>query len=685
MDIYQRLKPQFHDDFPERDAIITWLKEYRAGDTPLPQKLIKHGQITEQYLLAFIVNELYDGAISHDKRIFNSYKSLAFSVVVRLLLVGLREDYCQKLCLELRMYATKQRQESSRLLPTIKQQVIEKLKDELVVVKSYLNKDTQSSYIEHLLHYIHPLDLLVSGKNEEIRLRGENRERLQYRLEGRKENTIDTDGNSVYEVHEKLKRSRGTEQYKHEEHNTTPDDCKLLMIGLADSTKEPRANHLIAKGFTLRLILRKKKLSTQLDHLTEDICQILSNYCHVYINKKGAQLILFILLTGTSAKKLNKVKRVKRKNYSYLSRPHHLPTYLQPDEFLLFLPEVNRTFHLPLPKALENIDPQLLFDAVGEAKEILSEINKKYKSHLTLERLRLNLRSKLTAMNTDSAITGLICGDVLSQTPGLSYTSLCLTRVFDRYKRYVSENISYEYAESLMLSQKGLIGSNLVIKDEVIFFQLNRIKKAFVQESYIPQKFYYLAVYTYYIVAIFSAYRPVTAMLGYFNDINFITGTYAISDKENRAGISTRIITLPNIAMEQIKIYRTFMKKVVRKYHCIYPALAKRCNEALNENEQFPWLFFSAGNNITEANPGELGVMLRQFFPMANNWHRHWSRSKLFLFGMPGDVVDGWIGHADIEEESFGRYSGLSLHDMNLISEKFDAWAFDNKVTTIDG
>lgn len=685
LEIYQPLETQFHNEFPERDAIISWFKEKRDGDLPLPPKLIKYGKIGEHYMLAFLECDLPDEAISHDKRIFYPYKSLAFNAVIRLRLMGLREDYCEEFCLELRMFAKKnKRPEISRLLPAIKEQLLYVLKNEITDAKSELNEETQSTFIDQLEHYINPLELLVSGKNKEVRSRGKNKERKEYRLESRVENKSDTDGNIIHEVHEKLKGRRGTEQWKREEHSTAPDDSKVLMIGLADSTKEPRANHFIAKGFSLRLTLRKKKLPTQLDHLTEDICQKVSNYCHANINKSGAQLILFVLLTGFSADELRKVKRVKRKNHVFLTRPHHLPTYIQPEDFLPFLPNVNRVFHLPLPKALVDIIPRYLYQAVDEAKEILSELNTKYKSHLTLERLRLNLRSKLTATNIDSAVIGIICGDALSHIPGLSYTTLCLARVFAKYKHYVSENVSIDYADSLTPSQKGVIGSNLAIKDEVIIFQLNRIKKAFNQSCDIPKKFYNLAVYTYYIVALFSAYRPVTAMLGYLSDINFITGSYAISDKENRAGISTRIVTLPNIALEQIKIYKDFMQEIINKYHCIYPALAKRCREALNESEQLPWLFFPVGNDIKEANPDELGVMLRPFFPMANNWHRHWARTKLFLFEIPRDITDGWIGHADIEEEFFGRYSGLSLCDLNIVSEKFDDWASKNEVMTID-
>lgn len=114
--------------------------------------------------MACITCEISENVIIDDKILFDGYKSLLITVAIKLTLLGLRPDFSRDACLEVRMFAGGRRQDLVDLLPVIDKQWLADLKDQLISAKQGLDKVTQATFCNQLDHYLHPLDLLITGK-----------------------------------------------------------------------------------------------------------------------------------------------------------------------------------------------------------------------------------------------------------------------------------------------------------------------------------------------------------------------------------------------------------------------------------------------------------------------------------------------------------------------------------------
>lgn len=688
LNLYQSLEAQFNQEFPERDLIIAWLAEKSGGELSLNElisNIKKSRKLGSQFLLAFIASDVHEKAITHDKVLFYKYKSLTLAVVFQLILAGTHESAYHRICDEMRMFANGKRSDLMRYLPEIREQYLSGLNQELTEQREKASDQNLPSIVDQISKYIVPYDAVSSGKDEILRAPSKKREKNKYSLYRKSVADVDTQGNNVSEISEQLVRGKRSTTWQREEKDSTPLDVKIYNVDLKDQTKEPAANHVLAKAISQRLVLRKLKLPTQVDVLTDHALNKVVEACLNDATAHGSQLILLILATGLSPEQLAQIKFKKSKNNTAFYRYHKLPSYEQTPEFKKYIPTVLQKFLITLPECITRPSPYIIYDSIPAAKEILSSLNRKYKLNLTMERLRLNMRAWLTKQSVDSAILGVLCGDDLKQQPGMYYTLIDESVVLGTYREYITDLFSKKIAATLPHESDDFIGSNLPVLTPVITFQLDRIKESYKQSTEPIIKHFFLAIYTYYIVALFSGYRPVTAMLGYFQDMNHITGSYTISDKENREGISARTIILPQIAMQQIDLYKQSITDFTNRYTYKYPELSERCNQALKTKDAAPWLFFEDDGEIIEPNPGALDIYLRKFFPMAENWHRHWARSCLIEFDLGQDITDAWIGHADIEQEGFGRYSSLSSADFKNVADHFDRKAEEMGVTTIDG
>lgn len=690
LSLYHALDKQFYDDFPEREGVMKWLSnQLKNREGPpileLAPKIKKAQQIGVHYLPAFIACAMSENRITYYKDLFYSYKSLTMATVIHLILLGTHPKTPKEICDEMRQLANKdKRVDLLWLLPKIEKQCLLVLSEEL---KNQVKKAEDLrlfSVSGYLAIYKKSFESVVSGRDERVRAVSKKKQTNKISLFKKNIVDVESQGHNISEISEQFVGKRDA-SWQSEEKYSSPPDIKILNFGLSYGAKEPTFNYVHARSVSMRLALRKMKFPTQIEVLTKYALNILIKTCLNDIENPASQLVVLIIVTGLSPEQLIKVKFKKHKSQVSLYRKHKLPSYQQIPEFKEFLPEVKQKFRLVLPECIILPTVASITDAVCATRMLLSSLNKKYKLNLTMERLRLNLHAWLTKQSIDSAVAGALCGDSLKHQPGMYYTLIDESSLLKIYKEYISDVLTQEYASSLPASSKKNIGSNLPVLEQVIAERLYRIRICYKKTNDPLLKHYFLAIYTYYIMALFSGYRPVTAMLGYFQDINLITGYYIISDKENRSGIAARSIILPEIALQQLKIYKQSIKHFIEAYAYIYPDFCMRCRSALQSNNSSPWLFFEFEGEIVEPNPGELRIHLERFFPMPANWPRHWNRTCLKEFNLGQDITNGWIGHADFEQEGLGRYSGLTWADFKNVSSHFDRKAQEMGVITIDG
>lgn len=482
LSLYQHLDPQFTHDFTDRDLVIAWLFEINhrhEGAKPtieLSFEIKKSRQLIKQFLLSFMTTTLPKSSITHDLKIYESYKALTLSVVIQLILYGTHEYAYKQICNEMRRFANGRRNDLTSYLPIIKDQSFMNLIQELEAQRNKATEQHLISISAQVSRYIVPYDAIFYGREEIIKTSPKKHDKTRVSLYRKSINDINTQHNIIHEIAEKFKKGKTKSISEHEEKDSTPVDIKIFNIEFEKQTYEPIANHLLAKAISQSIGIRKLKLPTQVDILTNKSIEIIVQHCLNDIDNPAAQLLMLVLSTGQSPEKLCDIKFEKPSSNVYFHRRHRLPSYEQSPDFRKFIPKVAHQLLITLPSFI-NIPTSLsITNAIPDAKLIISTVNKAYNLNLTLERLRLHLRTWLTKNSIDSAILSVLCGDDLKQQPSMYYTFLDKKCVIETYKHYLMSIFPSKFTASLPDTADVNIGSNLPVFDEVIAKQLTKIK-----------------------------------------------------------------------------------------------------------------------------------------------------------------------------------------------------------------
>jgi len=81
-------------------------------------------------------------------------------------------------------------------------------------------------------------------------------------------------------------------------------------------------------------------------------------------------------------------------------------------------------------------------------------------------------------------------------------------------------------------------------------------------------------------------------------------------------------------------------------------------------------LFFIDEDQVIQISPKTLKPFMTEQFPVAPNWHRHFLRSFLMTReNISPSLIDCFMGHEEIGQEGYGRFSGFSYADFKELAD----------------
>jgi hypothetical protein len=233
------------------------------------------------------------------------------------------------------------------------------------------------------------------------------------------------------------------------------------------------------------------------------------------------------------------------------------------------------------------------------------------------------------------------------------------------------ESVSTSFAEHVVGAQFRLTRKLASMMTANILNQLNKARNQFYesrdqQRSACLIEFHNLL--TYYTLKLFqfsSGYRAVNDPLEDINLIDAQTGFISISDKDDDAYRHSRIVQLPNRCLEQLHEYKLHLTNLSR--YLSNPTLLSHLNLVFTHADQtrFGFLFYlDEAQNPIRAKADEMQQYAKHHLP--NNIYRHFLRTELQNEGVSAEIISYFLGHWEIGEEPFQKFSTISPMEFGL-------------------
>lgn len=454
-------------------------------------------------------------------------------------------------------------------------------------------------------------------------------------------------------------------------------------------------NAIRAKSLANRLSMREMLLPSDWGTLTrhEQLTVLRECWKDACNNNFPALIIILMLLTGRSQKRLIKIftghdgrydeKFAYKENGCALAYTHNLPRHNVTKEATKLLYEAHDILYLTLPiqltnpvKSFQNSDPIQEEFILSEVKNIITSINRKFCGHITPARISGSMHVLMRKHSKDPADAAIVCGHSAEQYPPLFYYSPEIDDIYDTYircckKLFSDSDIVVTYPQ--LKPQNNRIGTRLIMHDKHIsaLFQeqikdINRLRQYKLCDPINFHNEYVL--YVYQILCLGTGHRPVTKPFEFYSDFDLIRKTVWISDKESRSGLSARTIFMPDILCKQISEYNKHLQQLQHQINISDSKLSLAIQDV--QQGRLPYLFFISKNSrCKHLKPSLIKEKMKDRWPLPLNWHRHYMRTKLKNYGLSGDEVNAWMGHAKFGEEAQGPWSGFSILHMKNIQD----------------
>lgn len=220
------------------------------------------------------------------------------------------------------------------------------------------------------------------------------------------------------------------------------------------------------------------------------------------------------------------------------------------------------------------------------------------------------------------------------------------------------------------------IGSCFVPRDEtvsklvrVMLERLQQLRKMIQLETdYIIDFHNEFVTYTILLVGFCTGYRAVHDPLLQKAEIDLTSGFAVISDKDDDSFFNARIVWLPPICLQQLEAYSEHLQDLGKYLFGINQRLffKSRGNNITGRRAErsTPGLFYLDGaHEQIEVCPKRIETYLKSIgFSLPVNANRHYLRTNLIKAGCPIEIVNTFMGHAEMGQEPWGKHSGLSPH-----------------------
>ena len=197
--------------------------------------------------------------------------------------------------------------------------------------------------------------------------------------------------------------------------------------------------------------------------------------------------------------------------------------------------------------------------------------------------------------------------------------------------------------------------------------------------SFVEQHNAYTAYLAFFVLAT-TGLRAVSSLLPARFDIDGTTGLCFVSDKDNHAYEQARIVWLHPTLLRQLDEYRVHVTRL-RQYLALvssqginhldgqartprlsgYASPNRTDDLALLDKEGMPTLFLLTveGGQLTPTFPAELQSLLGDTWQLRLGALRHFVRTELLRLAIPGEAINGALGHGERGEAPWGSLSSL--------------------------
>lgn len=330
----------------------------------------------------------------------------------------------------------------------------------------------------------------------------------------------------------------------------------------------------------------------------------------------------------------------------------------------------------PLPEAIQTLRDLNAEEALNTevaARRYLSDFNRRHQTRITLGNLATYLRSRLSFYLNDPAEVGLLCGDSLRQQVPLYYHRASTDKLEGAYRQCVSDLFATPDACFLApqerINQVTRIGSYRTLHHSTFrsFFNVLRAQLDELREERATRYFEFHNRYTWYVYQVLllgTGYRAVTAPLETIRDFDLIRRLIYISDKESRSGLAARIVPLPDTCVKILEAYIAHLGAIADFLEPIYPEHANVFREAMTGTKGRKLLQFVTEKGALPLRPKIITEYTQDDWAFALNTNRHNLRPELSCFGVIGDQINHWMGHAPIGQEGQGPWSAMTHRDL---------------------
>jgi len=334
--------------------------------------------------------------------------------------------------------------------------------------------------------------------------------------------------------------------------------------------------------------------------------------------------------------------------------------------------------------------------------ELLTHLNKQYKTRLTLKRIELYLHNTLTRQSGGDLTTAMLLtgrNDYLGVSP-LHYSAIpveklqklyheCCTEIVSGHcnemaSRYPKNEASKLIGTNILNAWGGMAGTPYRPRRRAVRKMISRLQDRIRQLDKIPRSVDKLIRvhnnimrYTAILFAFSTGFRAVTSPLLPPSQIDEETGFAVISDKDGLDYYNARIVWLPPVCIRQYCLYidhlEAFMPMLEHLDLEAFNALKIILNQDRPEDKLPLFFLLDKHGDSTKITPTDLWKNIRENlrYNLPANASRHYLRSLFLENECPPEIIAAFMGHWERGEEPWGRFSALSPSNYSSTIAKY--------------
>ena len=335
-------------------------------------------------------------------------------------------------------------------------------------------------------------------------------------------------------------------------------------------------------------------------------------------------------------------------------------------------------------------------DYKGKVSGFLSSVNNQYGCRLTVGRLSSFMFEAIAGAANSEVTTGmLITGKAcfVGATP-IYYTATDSERLHSLYQKtclHIAKNTQFEFQSEkrspLCLKpfypDKRMHGARLRPTKSEVSALCEKLKQDVLRagKEDVIARHNAMSIYTAAFIHFSTGYRAVGDPSFKLDEVDFMEGFAVVSDKDSDDKYHSRLVWIPEGCLEQIKVYRSQLHKLLEYASVCLPAVYQKLSEELlgaiekdnkdnKDKKSLPGFFLIVDENITTLTPKLYETFFPSEYPFPANAHRHFIRSNLLEMGCPGDVINAFMGHWERGQEPWAKFSSMSPIDYKVTLAK---------------